>query len=79
MEKNDPNKLREVEIRRLSEMTEFAYNNAMDAKMKIQTRELWYRKYTNLVLALNQLLKDSQYRDYEERMREIEEYAKEGR
>lgn len=79
METIDPNTLRDVEIRRLAELAEIAYRNALDPQLKIQTREVWHTKYTNTVLALNQLLKDSQYRDYEERMREIEEYAKEGR
>ena len=79
METTDPNTLRDVEIRRLAELAEMAYKNARDGELKMKTREAWHGKYTNTVLALNQLLKDSQYRDYEERMREIEEYAKEGR
>lgn len=79
MEHDDPNKLRDVEIRRLAELAELAYRNTIDQELKMKTREAWHGKYTNTVLALNQLLKDSQYRDYEERMREIEEYAKEGR
>jgi hypothetical protein len=76
---NDPNKLRDVEIRRLTDLAALAYNNAMDPKLKMKTRETWHQKYTNTVLALNQLLKDSQYRDYENRMREIEQYEKEAR
>ena len=79
MEAIDPNMLRDVEIRRLAELAEIAYKNAVDPELKIQTREAWHTKYTNTVLALNQLLKDSQYRDYEKRMQEIEEYAKERR
>ena len=79
METTDSNMLRDVEIRRLAELADMAYKNAIDPELKITTRESWHGKYTNTVLALNQLLKDSQYRDYEERMREIEEYAKEGR
>ena len=79
MDTIDPNVLRDVEIRRLAELAEMAYKNAIDPELKVKTREAWHAKYTNTVLALNQLLKDSQYRDYEERMREIEEYSKEGR
>lgn len=79
METIDLNVLRDVEIRRLAELAEIAYKNAVDLQLKIQTREVWHTKYTSTVLALNQLLKDSQYRDYEERMREIELYTKEGR
>ena len=39
----------------------------------MKTREGWYHKYTNAVLALNQLLKDLQYKDYEKRLKVIEE------
>jgi hypothetical protein len=73
---SDPNKLRDVEIQRLAELAAMAYKNAMDPKLRMRARETWHQKYTNTVLALNQLLKDSQYRDYEKRMREIEEYEK---
>ncbi len=44
----------------------------MDAELKMKTRENWYQKYTNAVLALNQLLKDLQYKDYEDRLRALE-------
>ncbi len=72
-EDSDPNKLRDVEIKRLVEMAGLAYRNAMDPELKIRTREGWYQKYTNAVLALNQLLKDLQYKDYEKRLRVVEE------
>ena len=49
-----------------------AYGNAMDEGLRMKTRESWYQKYTNAVLALNQLLKDMQYRDYEQRLKVIE-------
>src|SRR3989442_15910776 len=70
---SDPNRLREVEIQRLTELAALAYKNALDEKLKIKTREGWYQKYTNAVLALNQLLKDSQLKDYEKRLKVIEE------
>lgn len=54
-------------------MAELAYRNALDPELKMKTREGWYQKYTNAALALNQLLKDSQYKDYERRLRVIEE------
>ncbi len=54
-------------------MTGLAYNNAMDPELKIRTREGWYQKFTNAVLALNQLLKDSQYAEFERRLQVIEE------
>lgn len=73
MTDSDPNRLREVEIQRLAELAELAYKNARDEKLKMKTRESWYQKYTNAVLALNQLLKDSQLKDYERRLRVLEE------
>ena len=72
MEDFDPNTLRDVEIKRLAEMAALAYRNAMDPELKMKTRENWYGKYTNAVLALNQLLKDLQYKDYENRLRILE-------
>src|SRR6266852_758845 len=50
-----------------------AYRNAMDEGLRMRTRESWYQKYTNAVLALNQLLKDLQYREYEKRLKMIED------
>ena len=72
MEDFDPNTLRDVEIKRLAELAALAYRNAMDPELKMKTRENWYGKYTNAVLALNQLLKDLQYKDYENRLRILE-------
>ena len=77
MEENDPNKLRDVEIRRLADLAELAYKNTTDEELKMKTRESWFGKYTNAVLALNQLLKDAQCREYEKRLRAIEEFARE--
>jgi hypothetical protein len=45
----------------------------MDESLRMKTRESWYQKYTNAVLALNQLLKDLQYKEYEKRLRVVEE------
>jgi hypothetical protein len=45
----------------------------MDEGLRMRTRESWYQKYTNAVLALNQLLKDLQYKEYEKRLRVVEE------
>ncbi len=57
-------------------LAELAYRNAVDEELKMKTREDWFGKYTNAVLALNQLLKDSQYKDYESRLRLLEESAR---
>jgi len=57
----------------LEELAALAYRNAMDEGLRMRTRESWYQKYTNAVLALNQLLKDLQYKEYEKRLKVIEE------
>ena len=57
-------------------MAALAYRNAMDEGLRMKTRESWYQKYTNAVLALNQLLKDSQYKEYEKRLKVIEDSRK---
>ncbi len=76
MEESDPNTLRDVEIKRLAHMAEIAYRNSIDVNLSMRMRESWHQRYTNTVLALNQLLKDSQYKDYEKRLRLIEESGK---
>lgn len=73
MENIDPNRLRDVEIKHLTEMAEMAYTNARDPLMSMTMREAWHTRYVNAVLALNQLLKDAQIREYEKRLRMIEE------
>ncbi len=79
MEESDPNTLRDVEIKRLAHMAELAYKNSIDANLSMRMRESWHQRYTNTVLALNQLLKDSQYKEYEKRLRVIEESGKTAR
>jgi len=73
MVEDGPNVIRDLEIKRLRESADLAYRNAMDTSLPMRMRETWHRQYTNTVLALNQLLRDSQYKQYEERMRAIEE------
>jgi hypothetical protein len=45
----------------------------MDESLRMRTRESWCQKYTNAVLALNQLLKDLQYKEYEKRLKIVED------
>lgn len=51
----------------------------VDEKMDLRTRERWTQLYNNTSQVLNQILKDRQMRDWEKRMREIEEYEREER
>jgi len=69
----DANRIRDVEIKRLEELAALAYRSAMDEGLRMRTRESWFQKYTNAVLALNQLLKDLQYKEYERRLKVIED------
>jgi hypothetical protein len=69
----DANRIRDVEIKRTEELAALAYRNAMDEGLRMRTRESWFQKYTNAVLALNQLLKDLQYKEYERRLKVIED------
>ena len=47
-----------------------------DERMDLKTRERWTQLYNNTSQVLNQILKDRQMRDWENRLREIEEYEK---
>jgi hypothetical protein len=60
-------------------MAEVAYTNAENSELTMKMREAWHRRYTNTVIALNQLLKDAQYKDYEKRLQALEEHEGEDR
>ena len=44
----------------------------LDEKMDLKTQERWTQLYNNTSQVLNQILKDRQTRDWEKRLREIE-------
>ncbi len=48
----------------------------MDQNMDLKTRERWTQLYNNTSQVLNQILKDRQMRDWEKRLRIIEEYRR---
>jgi hypothetical protein len=48
----------------------------LDERMDLKTRERWTQLYNNTSQVLNQILKDRQMRDWENRLREIEEWEK---
>jgi hypothetical protein len=48
----------------------------MDQNMDLKTRERWTQLYNNTSQVLNQVLNDRQMRDWEKRLRAIEEYRK---
>ncbi|HZY94029.1 MAG TPA: hypothetical protein VFE98_04105 [Candidatus Bathyarchaeia archaeon] len=69
----DANQLREKGIKQLIEIVDIAHQMAMNETLDERTRDRWAQRQTNAMLALNQVLKDRQYRDYEERLRKLEE------
>jgi hypothetical protein len=71
VEEDDPNKLRDVEIKRLVELTQLAYHNTQEPDMSTKMREAWHRRYTNTVEVLNRLLKDAQIKDYTRKLQAI--------
>jgi hypothetical protein len=48
----------------------------VDNTMDLKTRERWTQLYNNTSQVLNRILKDRQMRDWEKRLRVIEEYRK---
>jgi hypothetical protein len=71
VEEDDPNKLRDVEIKRLVELAQLAYENTREPAMSMKMREAWHRRYTNTVEVLNRLLKDAQIKDYTRKLQAI--------
>ena len=72
-------KARDGMVRQLRQNLAKCRKIILDEKMDLKTRERWTQLYNNTSQVLNQILKDRQMRDWEKRMREIEEYEKEGR
>jgi len=48
-----------------------------DEKLDLKTHERWTQLYSSTSTVLNQILKDRQMRDLENRMREIEKHDRE--
>jgi hypothetical protein len=71
VEEDDPNKLRDIEIKRLVELAQVAYENAKEPDISMKMREVWHRRYTNTVEVLNRLLKDAQIKDYTKKLQAI--------
>lgn len=49
------------------------------SKIDLKTRQTWFKKHTEASVALNQLLKDREMRDWEKRLEQIEQYRKNAR
>ena len=69
-------KVRDVLVRQLRQNLARCRRVIIDQNMDLKTRERWTQLYNNTSQVLNQILKDRQMRDWEKRMREIEESEK---
>ncbi len=69
-------RMRDGMVRQLRQNLARCRRVILDEKMDLKTRERWTQLYNNTSQVLNQILKDRQMRDWENRLREIEEYEK---
>jgi hypothetical protein len=69
-------KVRDSMVRQLRQNLARCRRVIMDQNMDLKTRERWTQLYNNTSQVLNQVLKDRQMRDWEKRLRAIEEYRK---
>jgi hypothetical protein len=69
-------KVRDGMVRQLRQNLARCRRVIMDQNMDLKTRERWTQLYNNTSQVLNQVLKDRQMRDWEKRLRAIEDYRK---
>jgi len=71
------NEARDEIIRELRENLARCRKVLSDEKLDLKTHERWTQLYNNTSTVFNQILKDRQMRDLENRMREIEKHDRE--
>jgi hypothetical protein len=69
-------RMRDGMVRQLRQNLTRCRRVILDERMDLKTRERWTQLYNNTSQVLNQILKDRQMRDWENRLREIEGYEK---
>ena len=69
----DDNTLREELIRQLRESLGMSWGMLSNLKLDAKDREKWTQIHTNTAQILNQVLRDRQNRDWEKRLREMEQ------
>lgn len=67
------NETRDIMIRQLRRNLKNCRRVLLDSKLDLKTRERWTQLYNNTSTVLNQVLRDRQNRDWERRLRIIEE------
>jgi hypothetical protein len=68
----DENELRSRIILQLEQSLAMSREMIMNQKLDPKTREKWTQLHTNTAQVLNQVLRDKQYREWENRLRELE-------
>ena len=69
-------KARDAMVRQLRQNLARCRRVILDEKMDLKTQERWTQLYNNTSQVLNQVLKDRQMRDWEKRLRAMEDYRK---
>jgi hypothetical protein len=69
-------RMRDGMVRQLRQNLTRCRRVILDERMDLKTRERWTQLYNNTSQVLNQILKDRQMRDWENRLLEIEGYEK---
>src|SRR5437667_7445273 len=72
----DEEKLRDKTIRQLQTSANMAYRMMRDERMDLRSRQGWLKSYTDAARTLSQVLKEREEKDWEKRLRVIEEYRK---
>ena len=70
------NAARDEMIRELRENLARCRKVLSDENLDLKTHERWTQLYNNTSTVLNQILKDRQMKDWENRLKEIEEHEK---
>ena len=72
----DEEKIRDKAIRRLQKASDLAYKMMRDERIDVKTRQAWFKRYTDAVRTLSQILKAREEKDWENRLYQMEEYRK---
>ena len=69
----DEDGLRDEAIRQLLENLRMCHRVMTDSKLDLKTRERWAQKHAYAAHTLGELLRDRQYREWEKRLKELED------
>src|SRR2546428_6615582 len=75
-EEIEEEKRRDGAIRQLRTAENLAYKMMKDERIDVKTRQAWFKRYTDAIRTLSRVLKEREEKDWENRLRQIEEYRK---